>query len=181
MATDANSGSSVLTENFWRSQENMQIVPASWRRTAYWTGECPRAPPSVAWMLSGTCGRQTQILWQPATVCGSKRRLYRRYPCKRNVELLLPAAVVHTQQRFGQRIHLLRLELRLLRRDGDLPTASFPGGTSGDTNITELQSTPRTRKKPYLYMDSSGNYNVFSPGLQLSSGGPDWNAQQIGP
>jgi hypothetical protein len=49
------------------------------------------------------------------------------------------------------------------------PAQSFPNPV-----YTTLATTPVTREKPYLYMDSSGNYNVFVPSLQTNSSGVTW-------
>jgi hypothetical protein len=39
---------------------------------------------------------------------------------------------------------------------------------------TTLPASPVTREKPYLYIDGSGNYNVFVPSLQHKSAGVSW-------
>ena len=31
-----------------------------------------------------------------------------------------------------------------------------------------------TQEEPYLYTDSSGNYNVFVPSVRTNSSGPSW-------
>ncbi len=49
------------------------------------------------------------------------------------------------------------------------PAQSFPNPV-----YTTLATTPVTREKPYLYVDGSGNYNVFVPSLQTNSSGTTW-------
>jgi hypothetical protein len=41
---------------------------------------------------------------------------------------------------------------------------------------TTLATSPVTREAPYLYLDSSGNYNVFVPAVQHNSVGTTWAA-----
>jgi hypothetical protein len=49
------------------------------------------------------------------------------------------------------------------------PGQSFPNPT-----YTTLGTTPVSRDVPYLYIDSSGNYNVFAPSLRTNASGPSW-------
>ena len=61
--------------------------------------------------------------------------------------------------------------------DPGAPAQSFAGnsGDSGGPNsYTTLASCPSTEEEPYLYVDSSGNYNVFVPSVQSNSNGPTW-------
>ncbi|HWG25015.1 discoidin domain-containing protein [Actinospica sp.] len=61
--------------------------------------------------------------------------------------------------------------------DPGAPPQSFSGnsGLSGGTApYTTLGSCPTTQEEPYLYTDSSGNYNVFVPSAQSNSNGPTW-------
>ena len=46
---------------------------------------------------------------------------------------------------------------------------------------TVLGTTPVSREKPFLYVDASGNYNVFSPALRSSSSGTSWSGTDPGP
>ena len=50
------------------------------------------------------------------------------------------------------------------------PAQSFP-----TPPMTTLATTPVSRDVPYLYVDSSGNYNVFLPSLRTNASGPSWN------
>jgi hypothetical protein len=43
---------------------------------------------------------------------------------------------------------------------------------------TVLSSSPVTEEEPFLYTDSSGNYNVFVPTVQHDSSGPSWASGQ---
>lgn len=51
------------------------------------------------------------------------------------------------------------------------PAQSFPSPP-----YTTLATSPITREEPYLYVDSSGNYNVFVPAKQTKSSGTTWSA-----
>jgi hypothetical protein len=59
------------------------------------------------------------------------------------------------------------------------PAQSNPFGT-GANSYTTLATTPVVREKPYLYVDSSGNYWVFSPSLRTNSSGTDWSNGGLG-
>ncbi len=49
------------------------------------------------------------------------------------------------------------------------PFANYPSNA-----YTVLPKTPRSREKPFLYVDASGSYKVFVPTLQEGSSGPTW-------
>jgi hypothetical protein len=59
------------------------------------------------------------------------------------------------------------------------PAQSNPFG-SGANSYTTLATTPAVREKPFLYMDSGGNYWVFSPSLRTNSSGTDWSNGGLG-
>jgi F5/8 type C domain-containing protein len=54
--------------------------------------------------------------------------------------------------------------------------ASNSGDSGGPSSYTTLANCPVTQEEPYLYTDSSGNYNVFVPSVQTNSSGPTWTA-----
>jgi fibronectin type 3 domain-containing protein len=58
------------------------------------------------------------------------------------------------------------------------PAQSVPFGSSA--SYTTLATTPVSREKPFLYMDSGGNYWVFSPALRTNSSGTSWSGGGIG-
>jgi F5/8 type C domain-containing protein len=51
------------------------------------------------------------------------------------------------------------------------PAQGFP-----NPPYTVLAQTPVSREKPYLYLDASGNYNVFVPSLRTNASGISWGA-----
>jgi hypothetical protein len=55
------------------------------------------------------------------------------------------------------------------------PAQCFPGQASCGP-YTTLATSPVTREAPYLYMDSTGNYNVFVPAVQSNSVGTTWGS-----
>jgi hypothetical protein len=60
------------------------------------------------------------------------------------------------------------------------PAQCFPQGSCSGP-YTTLATSPVTREEPYLYLDSSGNYNVFVPSVQFNSVGTTWaNGQTPG-
>jgi hypothetical protein len=55
------------------------------------------------------------------------------------------------------------------------PGQCFPAQKPcGGNPYTTLPSSPVTREAPYLYIDSSGHYNVFVPAVQFNSSGTTW-------
>jgi hypothetical protein len=61
--------------------------------------------------------------------------------------------------------------------DPGAPAQSFgstPVSAGGPEPYTTLGSSPTTEEEPYLYTDSSGNYNVFVPSVKTNSSGPSW-------
>ena len=59
--------------------------------------------------------------------------------------------------------------------------ASNSGDSGGPPSYTTLSTCPRSEEEPYLYTDSSGNFNVFVPSLQTNSNGPTWTASSNTP
>ena len=49
-----------------------------------------------------------------------------------------------------------------------------PGNTFPNPPYTTIAQSPITREKPYLYLDSAGNYNVFVPSMRTNSSGVTW-------
>jgi F5/8 type C domain/Carbohydrate binding module (family 6) len=52
--------------------------------------------------------------------------------------------------------------------------ASNSGDSGGPAPYTTLSTCPTTQEEPYLYTDSSGNYNVFVPSVRTASSGASW-------
>jgi hypothetical protein len=56
------------------------------------------------------------------------------------------------------------------------PAQCFPAQASCGGPYTTLPTSPVTREAPYLYVDSTGNYNVFVPSVQSNSMGTTWSS-----
>jgi hypothetical protein len=56
------------------------------------------------------------------------------------------------------------------------PAQCFPIQSSCGGPYTTLATSPVTREAPYLFVGSSGNYNVFVPAVQHNSVGTSWSA-----
>jgi Carbohydrate binding module (family 6) len=68
--------------------------------------------------------------------------------------------------------------------DPGAPAQSFSansGDSGGPNSYTTLASCPVSEQEPYLYQDSSGNYDVFVPSVQSNSSGPSWTASSNTP
>jgi len=59
------------------------------------------------------------------------------------------------------------------------PEQSNPFGI-GDNSYVVLSTTPVSREKPFLYVDSSGNYWVFSPTYTTNTSGVTWANGGVG-
>jgi hypothetical protein len=56
------------------------------------------------------------------------------------------------------------------------PPQSFSSTPFNPPPYTTLDTSPVTREKPFLYTDSSGQYNVFVPALRHDSSGTTWGS-----
>jgi hypothetical protein len=68
--------------------------------------------------------------------------------------------------------------------DPGAPAQSFAansGDSGGPNSYTTLASCPVSEQEPYLYQDSSGNYDVFVPSVQSNTSGPSWTASSNTP
>jgi len=54
------------------------------------------------------------------------------------------------------------------------PAQCFPAQSSCGGPYTTLATSPVTREAPYLYVDSSGGFNVFAPSAQNNTAGTTW-------
>jgi hypothetical protein len=50
-----------------------------------------------------------------------------------------------------------------------------PGQSFPSPPMTTLATTPTARDVPYLYVDSAGNYHVFTPSLRTNASGASWS------
>jgi hypothetical protein len=54
------------------------------------------------------------------------------------------------------------------------PAQNFPPTAANGNPYTTLATSPVTRERPFLYVDSAGDWNVFVPAVQTDSSGPTW-------
>jgi hypothetical protein len=55
------------------------------------------------------------------------------------------------------------------------PAQCFPAQVSCGGPYTTVATSPVTREQPFLYLDSSGNYQVFVPAVRYNSSGTSWS------
>ena len=152
---DWNSGNA--TENFWRSAENMAVVPSSgtdrWAvaqaapfRRMHVRGNLDLAPAGEGWASGGYIA-DTKVDGQVSS--GSQQQWITRDSTIGNwagsVWNMVFSGVIGA------------------------PAQHFP-----NPSYTVVNGSPVTREKPYLYIDGSGNYNVFVPSPRQNSSGITW-------
>ncbi|MEV6010994.1 RICIN domain-containing protein [Streptomyces sp. NPDC051976] len=49
-----------------------------------------------------------------------------------------------------------------------------PGNNFPNPPYTTVAQSPTSKEKPFLYVDGSGNWQVFNPALRTNAQGPDW-------
>jgi hypothetical protein len=160
--TDSNGN---LTTNFWRSIENMRITAPS---GAYQWGVSQGAAfrrmlvdNSGGMELANTsCGESSGGFISDSQITGKVNACSQQQWYTRNSSIGSWAGYVWNFVFSGVK---------------GAPAQSNPFGTAANANTT-LATTPVSREKPYLYVDSSSNYNVFVPTVLTNSSGTDWTA-----
>ena len=56
------------------------------------------------------------------------------------------------------------------------PAQNFPPNSANGNPYTTITQSPVTQEKPFLYIDANGNFNVFVPALQTNSSGTSWQS-----
>jgi Malectin domain len=156
--TDSNGN---LTTNFWRSMENLRInVPIG--NTETW-GASQGASLRRIHIAGGleltnqSCGEASGGFIADTTVDNGVNACSQQQWYTRN----------STMASFTDNVWNFVFS-------GDTFTGTAPSNTFPKNTI--LSTTPVVREKPFLYLDSSGNYNVFVPTVRTSSSGVDWTA-----
>ena len=159
VTVDSFDGTGNATENFWRSAENMEVTPSAgsdrWAvaqagpfRRMDIHGGLNLAPASNGYASGGYIA-DSVVTGQVASV--SQQQWYSR------------------DSNFGS-------------WSGGVWNMVFSGVNGAPANSfptppkTTLATTPVSRDVPYLYVDSSGNYNVFAPSLRTNASGPSWSS-----
>jgi len=168
-----------MTQNFWRSQENLTEVPVGGlaNGTLDWgvsQGASLRrinVQGNLAYVNSGTIGSTNPCAEASGGFTADTAVSSNTNPCSqqqwftRNSSLNGWSGYVWNYVFSGVQ---------------GAPTQSYPGGPSGGVNVTAVATTPVSREKPFLYVDGSGNWYVFSPGLQINSTGTTWSGGGLG-
>jgi hypothetical protein len=146
------------TQNFWRSAENMALVPVNgtdrWAvaqaapfRRMHVRGNLNLAPNGYGWASGGyIADSKVDGQVQPY----SQQQWYTR------------------DSQIGG--YLNGVWNMVFSGVQGAPAQSFP-----NPPYTVVPQTPVSREKPYLYVDGGGNYNVFVPSLRQNSAGTTWS------
>ena len=163
--TDSNGN---LTTNFWRSLENMYITPPSGDVLQWGVSQGAafrRIYVNGAMELTNTnCGEASGGFISDTVVTGSVNACSQQQWYTRNSSIGSFSGNVWNFVFSGV---------------SGAPAQSNPFGTGANAN-TVLSTTPVSREKPFLYMDSGGNYWVFSPALRTNSSGTSWSGGGVG-
>jgi hypothetical protein len=159
VTVDSFDGTGNATQNFWRSAENMEVTPSAgsdrWAvaqagpfRRMDIRGGLELYPASYGYASGGYIA-DTEVTGQVSSV--SQQQWYSQ------------------DSNFGS-------------WSGGVWNMVFSGVNGAPANTfpsppeTTLATTPVSRDVPYLYVDSSGNYNVFAPSLRTNASGPSWSS-----
>jgi hypothetical protein len=169
---------SILTSYFWRSIENMAINPA--QDTAQEAGAnvllwgVSQAAPVRRMQINGGleltnswCGNASGGFISDTVVTGQVNSCSQQQWYTRNSNL---------GSWTGSNWNMVFSGVEGAPV-ADYPPVSGNGATNADTVLT---NTPVSREKPFLYVDASGNYNLFVPTVLTNSSGVSWSATSMG-
>ncbi|MFI5843073.1 discoidin domain-containing protein [Catenuloplanes sp. NPDC051500] len=149
------------TQNFWRSMENLSIVPE---------GGTNR------WAVSQAAPMRRVHIKGNLTLAPSNQDNGQGYSSGG----YLADSVVDGVVSSGSQQQWYTRDSRISRWDGGVWNMVYSGVQGAPANAfpnpphTTLATTPVTREKPYLYVDSAGLYRVFVPALRRNSAGANW-------
>ncbi|MCO8274885.1 discoidin domain-containing protein [Actinoplanes sp. TRM 88003] len=149
------------TQNFWRSMENLSIVPE---------GGTNR------WAVSQAAPMRRVHIKGNLTLAPSNQDNGQGYSSGG----YLADSVVDGVVSSGSQQQWYTRDSRIARWDGGVWNMVYSGVQGAPANAfpnpphTTLGTTPVTREKPFLYIDSSANYRVFVPALRRNSAGASW-------
>jgi hypothetical protein len=152
---------SNATQNFWRSMENLSIVP---------DGGTNR------WAVSQAAPMRRVHIRGNLTLAPSNQDHGQGYSSGG----YLADSVVDGTVSSGSQQQWYTRDSRIARWDGGVWNMVYSGVQGAPPNAfpnpphTTLATTPVTREKPYLYVDSAGLYRVFVPALRRNSAGASW-------
>ena len=151
--TDSNGN---LTDNFWRSLENVAInAPTTLQWGVSQGADFRRMYVNGPLQLTNTnCGEASGGFIADSVVTGNVNPCSQQQWYTRNSTLGSWSGGVWNMVFSGVQ---------------GAPTPNYP-----TKSYTVLPTTPVSREKAYLYVDSSSNYNVFVPTAQVNSSGTTW-------
>jgi hypothetical protein len=150
-------GISALT-NFWRSAENLAVTPTDWSNQWAVSQASPMRRVHVKgtlWLEPGNGGFSSGGYIADSKVDGVTINGSQQQWLTRDSEL----GGDWTNGVWNQ----------VFSGVTGAPAQGFP-----DPPYTTLPTSPVTREKPYLYVDSRDRYRVFVPGLRRDSAGTSW-------
>ncbi|WP_395830238.1 hypothetical protein [Archangium violaceum] len=151
------------THNFWRGAENLSIVPTRDSNTAVWA--VSQATTLRRIHVKGSINLWDNA-WQNAWSSGG-------FIADSKIDNTINSG---TQQQFLTRNTSLNYWVgqnwnMVFVGDEQAPTGTWPNQV-----YTVVDTTPVIREKPYLFIDSTGNYAVKVPSLRTNSKGTTWSA-----
>ena len=156
VSADASWNGGNATENFWRSAENLTLDPSS--GTTEWA--VSQASPLRRVNVEGNLVLDDNGGWSSggflgdSEVSGQVNSGSQQQWLSRNDQV---------GSWTGSNWNMVFVG------DTGTPSTSFPNPP--DTSVAQ---TPTSAEAPYMYVDSSGNYNVFVPADRTNSTGTDW-------
>jgi hypothetical protein len=152
---------SNATQNFWRSMENLSIVPE---------GGTNR------WAVSQAAPMRRVHIKGNLTLAPSNQDNGQGYSSGGYLADSIVDGVVSS----GSQQQWYTRDSRIARWDGGVWNMVYSGVQGAPANAfpnpphTTLATTPVTREKPYLYVDGAGLYRVFVPAIRRNSAGATW-------
>ncbi|WP_308288789.1 ricin-type beta-trefoil lectin domain protein [Streptomyces humicola] len=154
---DASWNGGNATENFWRSAENLTMAPSS--GTTKWA--VSQAAPLRRVHVQGNLVLDDNGGWSSGGFLGDSE--------------------VDGQVNSGSQQQWLSRNDQLGSWTGSNWNMVFVGDTGAPAQsfpnppYTTIGQTPVSAEQPFLYIDGSGNYNVFVPADRTNSTGTDWS------
>lgn len=155
-----------VTQNFWRSIENLKLTPnagletwavsqAAPMRRVHIAGDLRLFPTNVNWGGSGWAsgGYLADSKIDGKIKAGSQQQWYTRDSSTTGWENSVWNMVFSGVT--------------------GAPAQDFSANTN---RYTTLATTPISREKPYMYVDGSGKYFVFNPDRRTNTSGPSWTS-----
>ncbi|HYY30932.1 MAG TPA: coagulation factor 5/8 type domain-containing protein [Chthoniobacterales bacterium] len=161
--------------NFWRSIENLHIVPQQASQREIWavSQAAPARRMHISVGNSSAQGGVVQFSLQPQ---------YGGYSSGGFMadSLIEPQVLSGSQQQWITRNCVLQngwsngnWNMVFVGVSG-APAQNFPKTAADENAYTTIAKAPITREKPFLFVDGRGQFNVFVPALQRDSSGVTW-------